>query len=251
MKSPQNSYYPPGRKQFQEGDVHSVLNKDFYDLRLKSKASKLQAVLTSVASLLFHTEDDLETKISDTICITYFLDDVDRKFDEMWKEKGAREWFEDAFRKRRHVYMVTAIQTLTDANMKLASNKAAQVDGDIKIPVSRIIGDPTAAAPLDPRVFAEHRAEKHRETGFVGEGEQIYAIQYRKVKWGLFSSREMAQGFLEEGNRWKVMWKTMGAEKNDQDTLEAKLTDDDEALDNKSGVSSCEVEGYGLIYFIE
>ncbi|KAF4344169.1 hypothetical protein FBEOM_1891 [Fusarium beomiforme] len=251
IKSPQNSYYPAGRHQFQDGDIHSVVSKDFYDLRQKSKGSKLEAVLTSVASLLFRTDHDLTTSIDDTICITYFLDNVDRKFSEMCKEKEAREWFEDAFRKRRHVYMVTAIQTLSDAKMSLASDNTGEGRGEVKIPVSNVAGNPTTATPLDPKLVAEYRAKKHRETGFVGEGEQIYAIQYRKVKWELFSSRDMGQSFLEEGNRWQVMWKTMGAEKNTRDILETRLEDDDMALDHKCGVSICEVEGYGLIYYVE
>ncbi|KAF4427471.1 hypothetical protein FACUT_9588 [Fusarium acutatum] len=250
IKSPQNSYYPAGKKQFQEGDIYSVVNKDFYDLRQKSKDSKLQAVLTSVASLLFQTEEHLDTKIQDTICLTYFLDNADTKFKEMCKDKVAREWFEDAFKKRRHVYMVTAIQTLIDANMSLDSNTAGKGEVEVKIPASKVLGEPTGAAPLDPKLVAQHRARKHRETGFVGQGEQIYAIQYRKVKWQLFSSHNMETAFLEEGNRWQVMWKTMGAEKNTRDVLETTLEDDDVTLDQKSGISTCEVEGYGTIYYV-
>ncbi|KAG9503437.1 hypothetical protein J7337_006282 [Fusarium musae] len=250
IKSPQNSYYPAGKQQFQEGDIYSVVNKDFYDLRQKNKDSKLQAVLTSVASLLFQTEEHLDTKIQDTICLTYFLDNADTKFREMCKDKVAREWFEDAFKKRRHVYMVTAIQTLIDAKMSLDSGTTGAVEAEVKIPVSKVLGEPTGAATLDPKLVAQYREKKHRETGFVGQGEQIYAIQYRKVKWQLFSSRDMEMSFLEEGNRWQVMWKTMGAEKSTRDVLETTLEDDETPPDQKSGVSACEVEGYGTIYYV-
>ncbi|KAF5227174.1 hypothetical protein FANTH_14837 [Fusarium anthophilum] len=134
--------------------------------------------------------------------------------------------------------------------MSLDSDTTGAVEGEVKVPASKVFGGPIAAEMLDPKLVARYRAKKHRETGFVGQGEQIYAIQYRKVKWQLFSFHDMGAAFLEEGNRWQVMWKTMGTEKSTRDVLETTLEDDDVTLDRKSGVSTCEVEGFGTIYYV-
>lgn len=37
----------------------------------------------------------------------------------------------------------------------------------------------------------------------------------------------MEMSFLEEGNRWQVIWKMMGVEKSTRDVLEITLEDDD------------------------
>jgi hypothetical protein len=251
MKAPQSSYYPPGKRRFLKGDIYSVPSRDFHALNKKSKNSKLEAVLTSVASVLFNRTDDLETKITNTICITYYLDDTDRKFAKMCKDKGARMWFENAYKKRKHVYMVTAIQTLTGASMELTDSKAGEAKGSGTLPASKLLGNPIPASLGDAKVLVEHRTEKHMETGFVAEGEQIYAIQYRKVKFGLFSSRNMDEAYLEEGNRWKVMWKTMGAKEEENDVLEVTLVDADEPLEETDGVSTCTVDGLDVLYIAE
>lgn len=231
VKAPQSSYYPPS-KRFFKGDIYSVPSRDFHALNKKSKNLKLEAVLTSVASVLFNSTDDLETKIANTICITYYLDDADGKFTKMCKDKGVRAWFENAYKKRKHVYMVTGIQTLTGAGVGLTGSN----------PIPGSLGDPKA--------LAEHRTERHRETGFVAEGEQIYAIEYRRVKFSLFSSRNLDEAYLEEENKWKVMWRTMGAEEEEK-VLEVTLVDADEPLEEPRGVSTCNVEGLGVFYIAE
>lgn len=251
VKAPQSLYYPLGKCRFLKGDIYSVPSRDFHALNKKSKNSKLEAVLTSVASALFHSTDDLETKITNTICITYYLDNADGKFTKMCQDKGARTWFENAYKKRKHVYMVTAIQTLTEASMELTGSNTAEAKGSGTLPASKLAGNPNPARLGDPKVLAEHRTERHRETGFVAEGEQIYAIQYRRVKFGFLSSRNMDEAYLEEGNKWRIMWKTMGAKKEANDVMEVTLGDADEPLEETGGVSTCTVEGLGVFYIAE
>jgi hypothetical protein len=252
VTAPQSFYYPTGKRRLLKGDVYSVPSRDFHALNTKSKNTKLEAVLASVASIIFGSTDDLETKISNTVCITYYLDNADVKFAAMCRDKTARAWFEKAYKRRKHVYMVTAIQTLTGASMELKGSKSTDVSASGTVPLSKAAGDPTPTGIGDLRLLAELRQSKHIETGFVAEGEQIYAIQYRKVKFDLFSSRDMGEAYLEEGNRWKVMWKTMGVTPaGTNDALEATLADPDEPLEEEDGVETCNVDGLGVFHIVK
>lgn len=43
-------------------------------------------------------------------------------------------------------------------------------------------------------------------TGFDAPGKLVVAVQYRKLKFKLLSSRKVSKGFLEKNTRWKSMW---------------------------------------------
>lgn len=71
----------------------------------------------------------------------------------------------------------------------------------------------------------------NREFAFSSPGEQIYAIQYRKIKFSWFSSPKIEKSFLEPDNRWKVFWEagTRGDESDEEeedDVLEVDFTDE-------------------------
>jgi hypothetical protein len=248
--APQSLYYPPGRSTFKEGEIYSVTSKDYADLRNNTKDSNLESVLTSLASALHSSHDNTVGRIGNTVCITYFLDDAEGRFGRMSKDKSAQAWFENAYKKRKHVYLVTAIQTLTEASLELKEIK----DSEVKR------GQPSSAlqAPLsstnpssgDRNPLVEERTKSHRITGFIAEGEQIYAIQYRRVKFRLLYSRNLDKAALADSSRWKVMWKTMGGKEEENDTLEVTLNDDEVTADEleRAGVSVAAVNGVDILY---
>lgn len=108
---------------------------------------------------------------------------------------------------------------------------------------------------------------KDRELAFQAPGEQVFAVIYRKIRFKRFSSRTVANMFLEPTNRWKSCWDWRGMEEevedgdDDDDMVEANLTDgsdldddddddddsdddddDDSDNDNEDGVSEDETE---------
>ena len=54
--------------------------------------------------------------------------------------------------------------------------------------------------------------------------EQIYAVQYRKVRFRWFSSRNLDRAALEKG-RWKVHGSLRGQEVGTNDVLEAAISE--------------------------
>lgn len=250
LTAPQSFYYPPGRQTFAEGDFYSVTSKDFADLHKNTKDSKLESVLTSITSALSKSHDNVVGRIANTVCITYFLDNAEGRFGRMCEDKAAQTWFENAYKKRKDVYLVTAIQTLTEANLELKQIKESEVKCNQPSLGLQITASSTNTRLGDPNLLLEQRTESYRITGFVAEGEQIYAIQYRKVQFRLLQSHNLQEADLEEGNRWKVMWKTMGAKEEDKDTLEVTLRDGDISTEElkQSGVALAAVNGVDVFY---
>ena len=76
VEMPQFSYYPTAKQRFLKRDVYSVASRDFHALRNKSKDTKLEAVLASITSLMFGHAENLDTQISNTVCITYYQDNM-------------------------------------------------------------------------------------------------------------------------------------------------------------------------------
>jgi hypothetical protein len=62
----------------------------------------------------------------------------------------------------------------------------------------------------------------------VAAGEQIYAVQYCKVRFRWFSSRDLDRAALEKGNRWKVHGSLRGQEVGTNDVLEAAISEDED-----------------------
>ena len=51
------------------------------------------------------------------------------------------------------------------------------------------------------KLLAQYRNSMDVDAGIVAEGEQIYAIQYRKIKFGLFSPKKMEEAYLKRGKQ--------------------------------------------------
>jgi hypothetical protein len=59
----------------------------------------------------------------------------------------------------------------------------------------------------------------------VAIGEQICAVQYRKVRFKWFSSRDLDTAALDKETRWKVYWNERGEETGTNDVVEVNLQD--------------------------
>ncbi|KAK6343909.1 hypothetical protein TWF696_007563 [Orbilia brochopaga] len=247
--APHNQYCPQATIRYLKHDVHSVTGKEFLDIRNKTTNSKLQLIIEAIVKILAGKDSDIQTRIADTVCITYLLDNSERKFKNLCASKEAKTFLETAYKKRKKVYMVTGIQTVTEASLW------AEVKSESEVTGSATTG-PAAAAGYAPdiRAVASHLEKKHRESGFIAEKEQIYAIQYRKIKFGLKNffrgSPEIQETELEDGYRWEVMWNTMGPASEEACVIEVSLEPDVELEIHEKGLESCDV-GEDVVFIPE
>jgi hypothetical protein len=70
---------------------------------------------------------------------------------------------------------------------------------------------------------------------FAAAGEQIYVVQYRKVRFRWFSSRDLDRAALEKG-RWKAHGSLRGQEVETSDALEAAISKTASASPDRSHI---------------
>ncbi|KAF8541803.1 hypothetical protein BDD12DRAFT_803398 [Trichophaea hybrida] len=125
----------------------------------------------------------------------------------MCQTNSARGWLEHAIRirKNRDVYLVVGINTLTDAKVMQIQQQSKTSKGDVEIPIRQIVGTWIGVMGKGGIGIGGCRTFDCRKAAeFVVPGQQVYAVQYRRVEFVWYSSRDINKAFLEDGNCWKV-----------------------------------------------
>jgi hypothetical protein len=63
----------------------------------------------------------------------------------------------------------------------------------------------------------------------VAAGEQVYAVQYRKIRFKWHSSRDLNPATLEKGSRWVVHGGVVRGQVGTNDVLEASVSSGEES----------------------
>jgi hypothetical protein len=192
--------------------VHLQL-EGFYDTLERTTGSAFNVFLSKVFSAAFNQSTDTATAVDAAVCKTYLLKNSGDYFAKVCRSNAAREWLERAIRRRKDVFLVVGIRTLTDAEIAQRNNFSRSIKGSFDVPVSRATTMAFSAGatmmipskiPSDAKVELSQRNQYKTTAGFIAPGEQIYAIQYRKIELSWFSRRNLDKASLEDGNRWKV-----------------------------------------------
>lgn len=163
--------------------------------------------------------------------------------------EATRKWIEQAIAQGDDIYLVVGYYTTVDAQIvqggAIATNSSARLD----VPVAASLAAAGVVVPmtdlLDAGFAGHNRHDERVQRRFVATGEQVCAVQYRKVRFKWFSSHDLAKAALDRDNRWKVYWNVRSQETRKDDVLEADLQDELE-LENDHEKSYSETEE---IYF--
>jgi hypothetical protein len=126
---------------------------------------------------------------------------------DICKDGGIRAWLEGTIKHGLPVYMMVGIHTVKDAKIVHKYEASFGAKASAQVPTDAIV--PTGAADLpsgatDIGASAEKWNEATGSSRFIAPGEQIIAIQYRKLKFKWSFSRDLDSVYLEQGNRWKI-----------------------------------------------
>jgi hypothetical protein len=190
--------------------------------------------------------------VQSAICKTYQLKNSGDFFRTICKTNEAREWLEAAIESNRDVYLVVGIKTLTDAKVTQSLQRSKTDRGDIEIPIGQIATATTGFVGSGGiGVGGSHKYKFEKTAAFVVPGEQVYAVQYRRIEFAWYSSRHIDKAFLEGGNRWKVyVSSSRGGDNEYDDIIDAELED---GLEKSDLENDCEfvVLGDEEILFID
>lgn len=174
--------------------------------------------------------------------MTYKLANSGVWFKEVVREEATRKWLEQAIKQGEEVYVVVGYYTMLNAEITEDVATSSTVSVQFDVPVAATLAGMGAITPvgnaLDTSVGGHQQKGKGVQRQFVASGEQICAIQFRKVRFKWFSSHNLDSAFLQKENRWKVYWDNRGQDVGTDDVVEADLQDDLEMGTDRGGLMS-------------
>ena len=145
------------------------------------------------------------------------------------QELETRKWFEKAILEGEDIYLIVGYQIVRDA--VLSKEQSSSNGYAAKLRVAPGHAAPGIVLPFGVSAgpaISESATESHLAGGgYVAPGEQISAVQYRKIKFKWYSSRNLDKAQLEKKSMWKMQWDFRGQENGVNDTIEPQLSDDE------------------------
>jgi len=210
-----------------DDSVATIKLETFQDTLIQSDGSQFRTFLMKHLSMTFDITDHSITAVDAATCQTSQLKNSGEYFRDLCKDASARQWIERAIRRRKDIYLVVGIKTLTDPIVTHSQQRSTNNSADIKIPVKQV---PSAIGPGFG--FGGSRTNDFgQDSCCKGVGEQVYSVQYRKIRFEKFSSRDVDRTFLENGNRWKLFVSRRGEEDGYDDIIDLELDDGPERSD--------------------
>ena len=192
--------------------------------------SNFSTTLTSLLSSAFSKRANSRTRIETTQVKTYTLENSSKIFEEAMKIDSTRKWIEKAIDDGDDVYLIVGFHTVVDARIVHESVKSQDVGGRVGIPVDLSLAAVGAIVPfgnvINPSVEGQHVNADSLQAQFLVPGEQICALQYRKVRFRWLSSKGVDSASLSKYPRWRTTdgWRTMNLQAEDvKDTIEVEM----------------------------
>lgn len=183
------------------------LQSNLKDVLTQSKKSQLRSHLSALLSISNENQNANTITLKASQAKTYQLMNSGAWFEIACAHPKSREWLEHAVIRGKAVYLVVGYHTIIDAEVTQATTSGATTSGGVHLPDPSPIGL-SAHVPnlLGSRVNSTRDVSTTSERSFCAPGEQIYAVQYRKLVFKWLSSRGIDHTSLERNNRWKTFW---------------------------------------------
>ncbi|KAM6485748.1 hypothetical protein HDV62DRAFT_259572 [Trichoderma sp. SZMC 28011] len=206
IRFPDQDFFEPEDALITENTITQKLENIHYS----NKREKATGVNSTLSNILFGNHDfgnGSDIDLSSSICMTHQLQNSGQFFEWLCTLKKARSWLERAIRRRNNVYLITGIKTIANASIDLAQRERKGSAGNVRAPTglaANIASMPLPDKALDLSFGWKRSVESSEKASFTAPGEQVFAVQYRKVRISWFSSRDVDKTYLESGNRWEL-----------------------------------------------
>lgn len=194
-----------------------------------SRNSNIRSHLTALLSITHERNSTGTSSLTAERTTTYQLLNSGNWFLKACAQPDTRTWFEKCLQYTEDVYLVVGVHTLTNPFSTKKLIFGGTTGGGAHL--SDLTGGTVPGFVGGARINSVREVRNNHEHAFSGTGEQIYAIQYRKLKFSWFSSPTIEKSFLEPCNRWKVFWEpgNRGEESDEEeedDVVEVEFTDE-------------------------
>lgn len=226
-RSPHQDYLDPLDDDGRPSSKESLLNihTNFEETRNSSKSSKLRSYFSDILSVSYNSQGSKVASLTAPQVTTHDLQNSGAWFQSACARAETRTWLEGAIDSGKTVYLVVGFRTLRDAKLTQSTSWDEKHGARVQAPAALLTGV-VPVVDVMPGVDAGQGTHRTQSSVFSAPGEQVFAVQYRKVKFQWMSSRTIKNIVLDD-TRWKAYWDWRGIdeEEDDEDVLEVNLTD--------------------------
>lgn len=211
LDDPHHDYHNPTSNA--SSDFTEKVQTHYDSIHHSTKHQTVASQLATFLSSSFSKRLKASIRITANQAKTYYLNNAGQWFRDAVKSQETREWIERTIDEGEDIYIVVAYHTLVDAQILQELGEQSSVSGNLAIPVSTALTATGVVVPFnsaDPGLNGFRSRMGDEKRNFMAPGEQIYAVQYRKVHWGWFASRKVDEMTLEK----KAWWKTYDGLRN-------------------------------------
>jgi hypothetical protein len=185
--------------------------------------------LTSLMSAGFSKRAKTKIRVATDCVKTYYLEKSDDWFEEAAGMPATRQWFERKFDRGYDIYMIVGFHTVTDARIIQESVTGTAGGGQIRLPVGLSLAAAGVIVPLgnliDPSVSGDRLDLEGAQAQFIAPGEQVCALQYRKICHRWLSSKDIDKSRLSKTPQWYSMETSRDEVEGEDDIIEVELTE--------------------------
>ena len=230
-KNPSQDFWPEDTSSFEA----QIEQRSFNDVHSALAENKRTAFHSKLTQFLFgdisHEKLSLDEIVSSESKY-YFLTQPRLHFQRMCKDNETRRWIEDTLREYP-IFLVVGLVTVKEAAVVKKLMQSRQVGGGFEVPVLDILTHGVSAMlPFGGDLLnVGEEVDVGRKRGtvltFVAPGERVVGVQYRKLKFALFSSmysdNAADTATLDKDNKWKMLG--IDRASGSEDILEADLVE--------------------------
>lgn len=241
-------------------DVAIQRLENFHEILKRTQGTRLELNLLSLLSVAPSNPARFSTTVTATRCITHQLRNASIYFSAVCQQPKVRAWLEkESRRPTSTVYLVCGFKTLIDARVDLERHHETDLSVTASLPAAVIAGAAGVPAPIPPDSGLDVSGsvtltnESSEEVGYTAVGEQVFAVQYRKIHFSWFSTQKVDRAYLKRGNRWKSYLDVRGGptEADIDDGVDAEVADPIAQPDLMGTYDSFELNGEEILYRVD
>jgi hypothetical protein len=205
----------------------------------QSRGTKFQVQLSMFLKSFFSANNSERLDLSASEATTYLLLNSGLHFQRICSEAATRSWLQTVVKYGWPVYMIVGIHTVKNASIVRSNETLNDAGVSVVAPLGTMaaagVALPVANEVLDTSFDTERLQTREDSSSFVTRDEQVLAVQYRKLRFRMFSSHKLDSPTLERTNIWKVFpankERYIGQDDDLQDVISVEFEEEVEQLE--------------------
>ncbi|KAK5994025.1 hypothetical protein PT974_07465 [Cladobotryum mycophilum] len=199
IENPHESYHDPECAGPAKAVI--VVRETYTGVHETTSHSSFGSSLTSLLSTQFSKRAKKTVRVIASQVTTSMLDNSDSWFEEATRIPATQTWIERQVDQGHDIFLIVGLHTVTDAS---------------------IMHESSLGKSYRPKHRGEHQAFAGAQSQFVVPGDQVCALQCRRISHRWLSSRHVEQ-FRLKRPRWKSLEMSRDDEEDEDDTIEVDM----------------------------